>query len=54
MTDPNKNSIDESEVPFMQKLLDNSFVLLFIGILVPSATYLIWGIMELVSVPIAP
>lgn len=44
---------NEDDIPFMQKLLDNNFVLLFIGILVPTVTYLIWGIMELVSIPIA-
>ena len=45
---------DDNEIPFMQKLLDNPFLLLFIGILVPTLTYLIWGIMELISVPLAP
>ncbi len=44
----------DNDVPLMQKLLDNSFVLLFIGILVPTITYLIWGIMELVAIPVAP
>ncbi len=44
----------DNDVPFMQKILDNSFVLLFIGILVPTVTYLIWGIMELVAIPVAP
>ncbi len=47
--DPN----NDDDIPFMQKLLDNHFLLLFIGILVPTVTYLIWGIMELVSIPIA-
>jgi len=44
----------DNEVPFMQKILDNSFLLLFIGILVPTITYLIWGIMELVALPVSP
>jgi hypothetical protein len=46
-------SDDEDDLPFMQKLLDNSFVLLFLGVLIPTVTYLIWGIMELVSLPLA-
>jgi len=46
--------VDDEDIPMMQKLLDNSFLLLFIGLLVPTATYLVWGIMELVSVPLAP
>ncbi len=49
MTDKDPND----DIPFMQKLLDNHFLLLFIGILIPTVTYLIWGIMELVSIPIA-
>jgi len=52
--DPNNDANKEEEIPFMQKLLDNSFLLLFIGILIPTVTYLIWGIMELVSIPVAP
>jgi len=44
----------DNDIPLMQKILDNSFVLLFIGILVPTVTYLIWGIMELVAIPVAP
>jgi len=37
----------------MQQVLDNPFILLFIGILVPTMTYIIWGVMELISIPIA-
>jgi len=44
---------DDSGVPTMQRILDNPFILLFIGIAVPTLTYIIWGIMELVSLPIA-
>lgn len=45
---------NENDIHFMQKLMDNSFVLLFIGVLVPTVTYIVWGIMELMSIPIAP
>ncbi len=48
------DSDNDNEIPFMQKILDNNFLLLFIGILVPTVTYLIWGIMELVAIPVAP
>lgn len=44
---------DDGDKPFMQQLLDNPFLLLFIGIAVPTLTYIVWGIMELVSIPIA-
>jgi len=41
-------------VPVMQRLLDNPFLLLFIGVAMPAILYLIWGIMEIVTIPIAP
>ena len=44
---------DDEPVPVMQQLLDNPFLLLFIGIAVPTVLYTIWGVMEIVSLPIA-
>lgn len=41
-------------IPFFQRLLDNPFLLLFLGVTMPTVLYLIWGIMELVQIPIAP
>jgi hypothetical protein len=41
-------------IPFMQRVLDNPFFLLFIGITVPTVLYIVWGIMELVQIPVAP
>jgi len=40
-------------IPFMQRLLDNPFLLLFLGVVVPTVFYLIWGVMEIVQIPIA-
>ncbi len=40
-------------VPFMQKVLDNPFLLLFIGVVMPTVFYLIWGILEVAQIPIA-
>jgi len=39
-------------VPVMQRVLDNPFLLLFIGVAVPTVSYLIWGIMEIAQIPI--
>ena len=36
----------------MQRLLDNPFLLVFIGVTMPTVLYLIWGIMEIASVPV--
>jgi hypothetical protein len=46
-------ALDEP-VPLMQQLLDNPFMLLFLGIAVPTVLYIVWGVMEIVSLPIAP
>jgi hypothetical protein len=43
-----------TRVPIMQRILDNPFLLLFIGVVVPTVFYIVWGIMELVSIPVAP
>jgi hypothetical protein len=40
-------------VPIMQRIIDNPFILLFIGVVFPTVFYVVWGIMELVSIPIA-
>ena len=44
---------DEEPIPAMQHLLDNPFLLLFIGIAMPTVLYIVWGVMEIVSLPIA-
>ncbi len=54
MADPSNSPNDEEErIPAMQSLLDNPFLLLFIGVTMPAVFYLIWGIMEVVTVPLA-
>lgn len=40
-------------LPVMQRILDNPFLLLFIGVVTPTVFYIIWGIMEIVTIPIA-
>lgn len=52
-------SMEQSEqqepvrMPIMQRVLDNPFILLFIGVVVPTVFYVIWGIMEIVTIPVA-
>ncbi len=44
---------DEGErPPFMQQLLDNPFLLLFLGVASPALLYLVWGIIEVANIPI--
>ena len=40
-------------VPAMQRILDNPFLLLFLGVTIPAVFYILWGVMEIVSIPIA-
>jgi hypothetical protein len=47
----NQDQDDSGQVPMMQKLLDNPFLLLFLGVASPALLYLIWGIMEIVTIP---
>ena len=43
----------EERVPAMQRVLDNPFLLLFLGITIPTVLYLVWGVMEVASIPLA-
>jgi hypothetical protein len=45
---------EREQVPVMQRVLDNPFLLLFLGITVPTVFYIIWGVMEIVTIPLAP
>ncbi len=60
MTENNKpdgamssNSSDQEQIPLMQRVLDNPFLLLVLGIAVPAVFYIIWGIIEITQIPIA-
>lgn len=46
-----QDPIDPDSIPMMQKLLDNPFLLLFLGVASPAVLYLVWGIMEIVTIP---
>jgi hypothetical protein len=46
--------VEEVEkIPVMQQILDNPFLLLFLGITIPTVFYIVWGVMEIVTIPIA-
>ena len=51
--DRSLNDLDDEPVPVMQQILDNPFLLLFIGIAMPTVLYIVWGVMEIVGIPIA-
>lgn len=45
---------DDERIPFMQRVLDNPFLLLFLGVTMPTVLYIIWGIIEIAQIPVAP
>lgn len=51
--DDSGDSAVPERIPAMQRLLDNPFLLLFIGVTIPTVFYLIWGIMEVAQIPMA-
>ena len=53
-TDPSRGDDEDSHIPFWQALIDNPFLLLFIGVAMPTVFYILWGIMEIVNLPVAP
>ena len=48
---PTPDELEEG-IPIMQQVLDNPFLLLFLGIAMPTVLYIVWGVMEIVSIPV--
>ena len=46
-----QEQIQPGDVPMMQKLLDNPFLLLFLGVATPAVLYLVWGLAEILTIP---
>ena len=44
---------EEERVPAMQQVLENPFLLLFLGVAMPTVIYIVWGVMEIVGIPLA-
>jgi hypothetical protein len=36
---------------FMQKVLDNNWLLLALGVLTPSVFYILWGLWNIINIP---
>lgn len=53
MSEENTGSQGFVRIPIFQRILDNPFILLFVGVVVPTVFYIIWGIMEIATIPIA-
>ena len=44
---------NDDDIPFMQKLLDNHFLLLFLGVASPGLLYILLGIIDIMITPVA-
>lgn len=53
MSDMPTHDDDNEPVPMMQKLLDNPFLLLFLGVMIPMIVYTLWGVIDILTVPLA-
>jgi hypothetical protein len=54
MSNATQNTVDPDEpVPMMQQLLDNPFLLLFLGVMIPMVLYTVWGVFDILTVPLA-
>jgi len=52
-TDTTRDSAPPERIPAMQQILDNPFLLLFLGVTIPTVLYIIWGVMEIATIPVA-
>jgi len=50
---PTGSTEGPERIPMMQRILDNPFLLLFLGVTIPTILYILWGVMEIASVPLA-
>jgi len=50
--DTGSGAADE-KIPAMQQLLDSPLLLLVIGIVSPMVLYVVWGVMEVIAIPLA-
>jgi hypothetical protein len=44
---------ETAKVPLVQQLLDNPFLLLFLGVLIPMVVYTLWGVIDILTIPLA-
>lgn len=52
MSQPHHDDPNEP-VPWLQRLLDSPFMLLFLGVLIPMVVYNLWGVVEILLIPVS-
>jgi hypothetical protein len=51
---PEDQNEESLRIPLIQQLLDNPFLLLFLGVLIPMVVYIVWGVIDILTIPLAP
>ena len=49
----NHDDAETGKVPLIQQLLDNPFLLLFLGVMIPMVVYTLWGVIDILTIPLA-
>lgn len=47
-------STNSESTHFMQRVLDNNWLLLALGVLTPTVLYILWGLWDVSRIPLAP
>ena len=42
----------DAPIPWMQQLLDSPFILLILGVMIPMIVYNLWGVIEILLLPV--
>jgi hypothetical protein len=53
MSTPHPHDDETGPIPWVQQLLDNPFLLLFLGVMVPMVVYTVWGVYDILTLPVA-
>ena len=53
MNEISQSNEDIEPIPLTQQLLDNPFLLLFLGVMIPMVVYVVWGVYDILTVPLA-
>lgn len=54
MSTPEHNFLNDPNepIPWMQQLLDSPFILLVLGVMIPMIVYNLWGVIEILLLPV--
>ncbi len=47
-------STNNASPHFMQRVLDNNWILLALAVMTPMLFYTVWGLWDVISIPMAP